>query len=85
MPTLHQKHFLTHNPVDVSWGLAGETAAIQVVSSYPTAERESKYIYVFLGQTIQFPLQSIFFPRTFFNAAHEVFPLKVFVFTTLKT
>lgn len=68
MPILHQKHFLTHSPIEVGWGLAEETPTIQQVVSRITqqplekkeGEEESKYVCVFLGHTIHFPFQPLF-------------------------
>lgn len=57
MPILHPKHFLTHNPLEVGWGLAGETPTIQQVVSkitqQPQEKREKESVCV--CHTIDFP------------------------------
>lgn len=97
MPTLHQKHFLTHNSIEVGWSLATIQQVVSRITQQPPekkeGEKESKYACVCVSGS-QNPLSistHIFFLHSTPHLCHILscytlsFPLKISLFTTLKT
>ncbi len=88
MPTLHQKHFLTHNSIEVGWSLATIQQVVSRITQQPPekkeGEKESKYacvcVCVFLGHRIHFPFQPIF---SFSTPLHST-PLSHFIMLHIK-
>ncbi len=97
MPTLHQKHFLTHNSIEVGWSLATIQQIVSRNTQQPLekkkGEKESKYACVCVCFWVT---ESTFhFNPYFLSPLHHLchilscytlsFPLKISLFTTLKT